>query len=208
MSAHCHHHPSPSASYPGYRRALWAALALNAAMFALEIGAGLHAGSTALLADALDFLGDAMNYGLSLAVMGLGLGLGLAWRSRLALLKGWSMAVYGLLVLGKTVWMLGSGSVPDPLTMGAVGLLALLVNAGVAGLLYAWRDGGADMRAVWLCSRNDAIGNLAVLAAALGVFGSGSRWPDAMVALLMAALALLAARTVITQARQELRMAR
>lgn len=205
MSAHCHDHdhchaPATGAIPPGYRRALWIALAVNAAMAVVEIASGLAAGSVSLLADAVDFFGDAANYGLSLMV----LGMALPWRSRLAWLKGWTMAAFGVFVLARAGWSLASGQVPEPLTMGAVGVLALAANVGVALLLYAYREGDANMRSVWLCTRNDALGNLAVLAAALGVFGTGRAWPDLVVAVVMATLALTAARSVLRQARAEL----
>lgn len=210
MSAHHHHHGHDhdhagpaAASGPvpaGYRRALWIALAANAAMAVLEVASGLAADSVSLLADAVDFAGDAANYGLSLAV----LSMALVWRSRVAWLKGWAMAAFGVFVLGRALWTLLSGRVPEPLTMGLVGALALAVNLGVAWLLYAWREGDANMRSVWLCTRNDAIGNLAVLAAALGVFGTGQAWPDLIVAAVMATLALSASVSVLRHARAEL----
>jgi hypothetical protein len=143
---HCHT-PAAGAVPPGYRRALWIALAVNAAMALVEIGAGLAAGSVSLLADAVDFFGDAANYALSLAV----LAMALHWRSRVALLKGWTMAGFGVFVLGRAAWSLATGQVPEPVTMGVVGTLALLANLGVALLLYAYRDGDANMRSVWLC---------------------------------------------------------
>ena len=154
-----------------------------------------------LLADAVDFFGDAANYGIALLV----LGMALRWRARAALLKGISMGAFGVFVLGRAAWSAASGTVPEPVTMGAIGALALLANVSVAAMLYAWREGDANMRSVWLCSRNDAIGNLAVMAAALGVFGTGSAWPDLVVATVMGGLALSAAHTVIRQARAELR---
>ncbi len=186
---------------PVYRRVLWAALIVNAAMFAVELAGGLHAGSVALLADAVDFFGDAANYGISLLV----LGMALRWRARAALLKGLTMGAFGVFVLGRAAWSAAAGSVPEPVTMGTTGGLALLANVAVAAMLYAWREGDANMRSVWLCSRNDALGNLGVMAAALGVFGTGSGWPDLAVATMMGALALSAARAVIRQARVELR---
>ena len=179
---------------------LWSALIINAAMFGIEGAAGLHASSVSLLADALDFFGDAANYGISLLV----LGMALTWRARAALLKGLSMGAFGLLVLGRAVWSAAEGTVPEPLMMGTIGALALVANVFVAAMLYAWREGDANMRSVWLCSRNDAIGNLAVMAAALGVFGTGSGWPDLAVAMVMGSLALTAARSVILQAWAEL----
>ncbi|MBI5899536.1 MAG: cation transporter [Rhodocyclales bacterium] len=185
---------------PRYRRALWIALIINALMFGVEFAGGVVAGSVSLLADAIDFAGDAANYGLSLAV----LSMGLVWRARAALVKGLSMGAYGVFVLGKAAWTAHAGAVPEPLTMGAVALLALLANLAVAAMLYAFRDGDANMRSVWLCSRNDAIGNLAVMLAAAGVFGSGAGWPDWVVAIVMGGLALSAAYAVVAQARSEL----
>jgi len=199
----CSPRPNPSDASPRYRRVLWLALLVNAAMFAVELAGGWSARSASLLADAVDFFGDAANYGLSLAV----LGTGLAWRARAALCKGLTMGAFGAFVLGKAAWQWSAGSVPDVVTMGAIGLLALAANVAVAAMLYAWRDGDADMRSVWLCTRNDAIGNLAVLAAALGVFGTGHGWPDLAVAAVMGVLALSAAVSVVRQARDELRSA-
>lgn len=203
MSAHCCHHEPPSAGRepPGYRRVLWIALVVNALMFAVEIGAGVQAGSVSLLADAIDFFGDAANYALSLAV----LSMGLAWRSGAAMLKAASMLAFGVAVLGRAAWSAWHGITPEPMTMGLVGALALAANVGVAVLLYNFREGDANMRSVWLCTRNDALGNLAVMAAALGVFGTGSAWPDLGVAAVMAALALSAGWTVMAQARRERR---
>lgn len=203
QSCHDHHHAPAAASSPRYRRILWIALVLNAAMFVVELASGISAGSVSLLADAIDFFGDAANYGVSLAVMTMLP----VWRSRAALLKGACMGAFGLFVLGKAAWSLHSGAAPDPLTMGAVGLLALAVNVLVALLLYAWRTGDANMRSVWLCSRNDAIGNVAVMLAAAGVLGTQSAWPDLAVAAGMGLLALSGAWSVLRQARGELRQA-
>ncbi|HJS05896.1 MAG TPA: cation transporter, partial [Variovorax sp.] len=204
MSASCcehdHDHEHLTASdTPRYRRVLWVALALNAAMFAVEIGAGFRSGSVSLLADAIDFFGDAANYGVTLAV----LSMGLAWRARAAVLKGFSMLGFGLFVAGRTLWSATQGLPPEALTMGLVGALALGVNVAVALMLYAFREGDANMRSVWLCSRNDAIGNVAVMLAALGVFGTGTAWPDLAVAAVMAALALSGGWAVLRQARGE-----
>ena len=185
---------------PRYRRVLWVALAINLFMFAVEIAGGIRSGSVSLLADAVDFAGDAANYGISLAV----LSMGLTWRARAALLKGACMAAFGLFVLGRTAWVALAGLAPEPLTMGAIGLLALLANGLVMLMLYAFRDGDANMRSVWLCSRNDALGNLAVMMAAAGVFGTGAAWPDFVVAVLMAGLSLSSGYAVIRQARREL----
>ena len=204
MSAHCCEHDTPKPetllNLPRYRRILWIALVINAAMFLVEIGAGLRSGSLSLLADAVDFAGDALNYGVSLAV----LASALAWRARAAVLKALSMMGFGLYVLGAALWNLWQGGVPEHVTMGAVALLALLANVAVAWMLYAFREGDANMRSVWLCSRNDAIGNLAVLLAAVGVFGTGAAWPDLLVASLMATLALHGGWSVLRQARREL----
>ncbi|EXJ16418.1 cation transporter [Imhoffiella purpurea] len=186
-----------------FRKALWVALIVNAAMFGVEVVGGLHAGSVSLLADAIDFAGDAANYGISLAV----LSMGLLWRSRAALVKGLSMAVFGVFILGKIAWGALAGVPPEPVTMGLIAVLALLANAGVAFMLYAYREGDANQRSVWLCSRNDAIGNVAVLLAAAGVFGTGSAWPDLIVALVMAGLALSSGLAVVRHAREELRTA-
>ena len=207
MSAHCHDHcassPQQSAGAnadPRYRRILWAALIVNAAMFVVELGAGTHAGSASLLADAIDFLGDAANYGLSLWV----LAMALTWRARAALVKGASMLAFGVFVIGRVAWGAWQGTPPEPYTMGGVGLLALTANLGVAALLYAYREGDANMRGVWLCTRNDALGNLAVMGAALGVLGTGAAWPDLAVAAVMAGLAITGGWSVVRQARREL----
>lgn len=204
---HQHHHhgggccaPPPPSANPRYRRVLWIALVINFAMFAVEIGAGLAAGSVSLLADAIDFLGDGANYAVSLVV----LNMALAWRARAALLKAASMAAFGVFVLGKAAWHLWSGVMPEPITMGLIGALALAANLLVAWMLYAWRDGDANMRSVWLCTRNDAIGNVAVMLAAVGVFGLGSSLPDLAVAAIMGSLALTSSITVMRHARAEL----
>jgi Co/Zn/Cd efflux system component len=204
MSAHCcdhaHERDAAAAQSPTYRRILWVALALNLAMFFVEIGAGLAAQSASLLADSLDFLGDAGNYGLSLFV----LGMALQWRARASLLKAASMGAFGLWVAATTIQHALAGTVPAAPVMGVVGALAFAVNLGVAGLLYRWRDGDSNMRAVWICTRNDAIGNLAVLVAAAGVFGSGTGWPDYVVAAIMSGLALVGSVQVARAALPEL----
>ena len=208
MSAHCcdhgHEHASAAAGSPAYRRVLWVALAVNLAMFAVEIGAGLAAQSVSLLADSLDFLGDAGNYGISLFV----LGMALHWRARASLVKAASMAAFGTWVAVTTIGHAIAGTMPEAPVMGVVGALALAANFGVALLLYRWRNGDSNMRSVWICTRNDAIGNLAVLAAAAGVFGSGSGWPDYVVAAIMSGLALVGAFQVTRHAIAELRQAR
>ena len=205
MSAHCcgPAHSFQSTIGPNVRRVLWIALVVNLVMFAVEIVGSVKSGSMSLLADSVDFAGDAANYGISLAV----LSMGLAWRSRAAMVKGLSMAAYGLFVVGNTAWMGFAGRTPDPVTMGSIAALALFANVAVAAMLYAFRDGDANLRSVWLCSRNDAIGNLAVMLAAAGVSGTGSGWPDLAVALTMGGLALSSGVAVVRQARQELEIA-
>ncbi|BDI60139.1 cation transporter [Qipengyuania nanhaisediminis] len=185
---------------PRWRMILWIALIANAAMFVVEIVAGIAADSRALQADALDFFGDAANYAISLGVAGMAL----SWRARAALFKAATMFAFGLWIIGYAVYGLAVGSSPEPQTMGLIGTLALLVNAAVALLLFRYREGDANMRSVWICSRNDAIGNIAVLAAALGVFGTGQAWPDLLVAGIMASLAIWGSSEVFKQARQEL----
>ena len=208
MSAHCcdhgHEHANAAASSPAYKRILWIALAVNLAMFVVEIGAGVAAQSVSLLADSLDFLGDAGNYGISLFV----LGMAIQWRARAALVKAASMGAFGLWVAITTIDHAIAGTVPAAPVMGVVGALALAANFGVALLLYRWREGDSNMRSVWICTRNDAIGNVAVLVAAAGVFGSGSGWPDYVVAAIMSGLALAGAFQVTRQAIAELRRSR
>lgn len=202
----CNHCPADEAAKftavdPGFRKVLWIALIANAAMFFLEIGASWTAGSVSLLADSLDFGGDAANYALSLFV----LGMALQTRAKAALLKGISMGLYGVGVLAFALYASFQDAVPVYTTMGVVALLALSVNVGVAAIQYRYRNGDSNMRSVWLCSRNDAIGNLAVLGAALLVGFTQAAWPDLLVAALMASLGLSASVSVIKQARRELR---
>ena len=189
---------------PRWRRALWIALVVNAAMFAVEMAAGAAADSRALMADALDFFSDAANYAISLAVAGMAL----AVRARAALFKGLTLLGLGFWVLASTGYAALAGTLPQAATMGMIGGLALVANVGVALLLYRFRTGDANMRSVWICSRNDAIGNVAVVAAAAGVFGTGTAWPDLLVAAVLAALALSGGVQIIRQARGELRGAR
>ncbi|HYD60207.1 MAG TPA: cation transporter [Noviherbaspirillum sp.] len=203
MSEHCCAHSCAPKGPPDsrFRRALWIALVVNATMFGVELVGGVESASTSLLADAVDFFADATNYGVALLV----LSMAAVWRSRAALFKGLCMGAFGLFVMAKTAWSVSLGVVPEPVTMGAIGLLALCANLGVAVLLYAFRSGDANMRSVWLCTRNDAIGNIAVMLAAAGVFGSGSGWPDWIVAMLMGVLALKASWSVVRLAQEEMR---
>lgn len=186
---------------PRFRTALWVALVLNATMFFVEFGASWTSRSVALMADSIDFFGDAGNYAISLAV----LGMTQAVRSKASLFKAACMGGFGTFVLGQALWILESGTAPEPATMGVVGFLALAVNAGVALSLYSFRSGDSNMRSAWICSRNDAFGNVAVMLAALGVFGTGSAWPDLLVAAVISGLALAGSWTVLRHARGELR---
>lgn len=185
---------------PRFRKALWFALWVNLIMFVVEGAASLQSGSVALMADAIDFFGDSANYVLSLTV----LSMGMLWRGRAALVKGITMTLFGIAVLGRAAWVAQSGITPEPFTMGAIGLLALAANVAVAITLFKFRAGDSDMRSVWLCSRNDAIGNVAVMAAALGVFGTGSAWPDLAVAAVMGILAITAGVSVVRHARADI----
>ena len=187
-----------------WRLALWLALAINAGMFAVEGVAGLLSGSASLQADALDFLGDAANYAISLGVVGMAL----VWRARAALLKGVTMLAFGSWVAGVTLWGMWNGHTPAAEVMGVIGFMALIANVVTAIMLFRFRNGDANMRSVWICSRNDAIGNLAVMIAALGVFGTGTRWPDLAVAAIMAGLALQGGWIIVQQARAELKSTR
>jgi Co/Zn/Cd efflux system component len=194
--------PDPHCGNPAYRCVLWAVLGINAAMFLVEIGSGLAAGSASLQADALDFLGDAGNYAIiSLFVVGMAL----RYRAMAALAKGGTMGLFGLWVIGAVIWHSLHGTLPNAFTMGAVGVVALAANAASFGLLWAYRGGDANMRSAWICTRNDVLGNLAVLLAAAGVFGTGAGWPDIIVALIMAGLALQGAVLVMRQSFGELR---
>ena len=206
MSARCCSDTASSALPsvdPRFRKALWVALVLNVAMFAVELAASWTSGSVSLMADSVDFFSDGANYAVSLAV----LGMSAAARSKAALFKGGCMAALGGFVLLRALWNLQAGAAPEAVTMGAVGFAALAVNAGVALMLYRFRSGDANMRSVWICSRNDALGNVAVMLAALGVFGTGRAGRDRAVAAVRAVPAGAGAARVVRQARGELRTA-
>ena len=196
--------PEPKSPAPGFRKALWIAWWVNLARFGVEGIASLSSGSVSLMADAIDFFGDSANYVLSLTV----LSMGMLWRGRAAMVKGITMTVFGLVVWARAVWVVQAGITPEPLTMGAVGLLALAANMSVAAMLFKFREGDSDMRSVWLCSRNDAISNIAVMVAALGVFGTGTAWPDLIVAAIMGTLAITAGISVVRHARSDIAEAR
>lgn len=197
----CNQQPKFDGLSVGFRRALWVVIAINAAMFAVEMTAGALAGSQALKADALDFLGDTLTYGISLFVLGMSLRV----RAMAALLKGVSLAAMGIWVFGSTAYQVLILGVPNAPVMGAVGLLALSANLVSVLVLVRYKDGDANVRSVWLCSRNDAIGNIAVMGAAGGVLLTGTAWPDLFVAGLMAALFLWSSVQIIQQALDERR---
>ena len=186
MSAHCCVPAQKPSVDPRWRRALWIALIVNAGMFLVELAAGEIADSRSLQADALDFFGDSANYAISLGVAGLAL----TWRARASLVKGVTLAGLGAYVIIGALISAFIGASPEPRIMGAVGIAALIANVGVALMLYRFRDGDSNMQSVWICSRNDAIANIAVVAAALGVFGTGTAWPDLIVAAIMATIGI------------------
>jgi Co/Zn/Cd efflux system component len=189
-----------SQANPAWRRILWIALAANTLMFLIEIAAGAVSGSRSLQADALDFLGDAANYAISLGVTGMAL----AWRARTAMIKGFTIFTFALGVLISAIWGLFAGGQPEPWMMSGIGALALFVNVTVALMLYRFRSGDANMRSVWICSRNDAINNLLVIAAGFAVLLTGSGLPDIIAAFIIAFLGLQGGLEVIKQARREL----
>ena len=198
----CHDHGQDvtfTGDDPAYRRALWAVISINGIMFAVEIVAGITANSMALQADALDFLGDCLTYALSLFV----LTKPPLWRANAALLKAISLAVLGVWVFGATIWRVFVTGIPEAFIMGGVGLLALVANVASVLILVRFRSGDANVQSVWLCSRNDAIGNVAVVLAATGVFATGTAWPDLVVAAIMAGLFLTSAAKIVRQAGQE-----
>jgi Co/Zn/Cd efflux system component len=197
----CHGNPRFDGMDPRYKRVLWTVIALNAAMFVVEMTAGQLAGSQALQADALDFLGDTLTYGISLAVIGKSLQV----RSGAALLKGASLSLMGLWVFGSTLYHVLILGLPRAEVMGGIALLALAVNLASVLLLLRYKDGDANVRSVWLCSRNDAIGNVAVMIAALGVWGGQSAWPDLVVAGIMACVFLTSSTQILRQAWYERR---
>ena len=189
---------------PRFRRVLWIALIANFAMFVVEIVASRISDSMSLQADALDFFGDAANYAISLFVVGMALTV----RAKASLFKSATMALFGTWVIGSAIYRAMVGSSPEPVTMGTVALMALVVNVSVAALLFQYKDGDSNRQSIWLCSRNDAIGNIAVMLAAVGVFASSSRWPDLVVAAVIAGLNISAAIRVMGLARGELNQAR
>lgn len=204
MAGCCDQNVSFDGSSPAYRRVLWIVIAINAVMFVVEMSAGAAAGSKALQADALDFLGDTLTYGISLYVIGKSVRM----RATAALMKGVSLALMGVGVLGWTIYHTFVLGVPNAMVMSGVAFLAFAANVVSALLLLKFRDGDSNVRSVWLCSRNDAIGNVAVIAAAGVVMLSASAWPDLIVAAAMAALFLQSSIKIIRQATTELRLER
>lgn len=200
MAGCAHDHRPPPIDDARYRRALIIVLFVNAGMFAVEGTAGVLGNSVALQADALDFLGDAATYAISLAV----LGLALKWRALAALLKGATMAAFGIWVIGTAGYYALTGEIPSAPLMGGIGLAALVANLVSALILFRFRSGDSNRRSVWLCTRNDAISNVAVIIAGGAVFATGTGWPDAVVGVAMGCLALHSGFQVIRQARQEL----
>jgi Co/Zn/Cd efflux system component len=203
MSGCCGHSARFEGLSADYKKRLWLVIAINAGMFAVEMGAGQLSGSQALKADALDFLGDALTYGISLAVIGASL----RTRAMAAMAKGASLLLMGLWVFGSTAYQVFVVGVPQAHIMGVVGVMALAANLLSVLLLARYKDGDANVRSVWLCSRNDAIGNVAVMVAALGVWGTASGWPDLIVAGIMAGLFLNSSVQILSQALRERREA-
>jgi Co/Zn/Cd efflux system component len=197
----CHGNPRFDGVDPRYKAILWTVIAINGVMFLVEMAAGHLAGSQALQADALDFLGDTLTYGLSLAVIGSSL----RTRASAALFKGGSLLAMGLWVFGSTLYQLFFLGLPKAEIMGSIGFLAFTANVASVLLLMRYKDGDANVRSVWLCSRNDAIGNVAVMVAAVAVWGLGSAWPDIIVALIMAGLFLYSSAQIIGQSLKEYR---
>lgn len=202
MGANCCGH---EATFDGlsadYRRRLWLVIAINAAMFFVEMSAGALAGSQALQADALDFAADATTYGISLAVIGASL----RTRALAAFAKGLSLSVMGLWVFGSTAYQVLVLGLPRAEVMGIVGFLALAANVASVLILMRYKDGDSNVRSVWLCSRNDAIGNVAVMIAAVGVWMTATKWPDLIVAAIMASLFLWSSFQILRQSWSEIR---
>ena len=187
---------------PRYKKALWIVLVLNLSMFFVEIVTGIKSGSTSLLSDSLDFLGDSANYLISLIV----LPMALSYRAKASMVKGLTMGVFGLFILITTIYRAFYGEVPSYSEMSIVGFLALLVNVSALLILLKFRDGDSNVRSVWVCSRNDAIGNMAVILAGIAVYFFQSKYPDLIVAFILAFLALQASQEIIKRAWVELKV--
>ena len=200
MGAHCGHDVGFDGSDPKFRQALVIVIIINFIMFGVEMMAGHISGSQALMADALDFFADGITYTISLIVIGMALRI----RSIAAMAKGISLLLMGLWVMGSTIYDVFFLVTPKAEIMGVIGFMALVANLASVFILMRWRNGDANIRSVWLCSRNDAIGNVAVMLAAVGVFGTGTGWPDLIVAGIMASLFINSSIKIIRQSRQEM----
>ncbi|CAM3825705.1 cation transporter [Avibacterium avium] len=187
---------------PKYKKALWIVLILNLSMFFVEIVMGIKSGSTSLLSDSLDFLGDSANYLISLIV----LPMALSYRAKASMVKGLTMGVFGLFILITTIYRAFYGEIPSYSEMSIVGFLALLVNVSALLILLKFRDGDSNVRSVWVCSRNDAIGNVAVILAGIAVYFFQSKYPDLIVAFILAFLALQASQEIIKRAWVEVKV--
>lgn len=186
-----------------YKKILWIVIFINGGMFFVELIAGFIADSTALKADALDFLGDSVAYIATFMVIGKPL----KTRALVALFKGLSLGLMAVFVLGFTLYKVFVFGTPEPFTMGVIGLIALVANIVSVLLLMRYKDGDSNIRSVWLCSRNDAIGNVAVILAGLGVFATGTIWPDIVVAFIIAGLFMHSSVKITIQALEERKMA-
>jgi len=201
MSAGCGHDHCDASVQGGARKALWIAVVINAGMFLVELSAGLAGGSAGLQADAMDFMGDAASYGISLAV----LSMAAVWRTRAAMLKGATMLLFGPWVASTIVYHWQNGTVPSYELMGGIGVAAMIANLVCAVILFRFRGDDANMRSVWLCTRNDVLSNIAIVIAASGVWVSGSGLPDLIVAAIIAGLAITGAIDILKRVRQEFR---
>lgn len=202
MSASCHNHkPAFDGQSQTYKRILWIVIALNFGMFLVELLSGLQAQSQALKADSLDFLADSLTYFISLMVIGKSVRV----RALASTFKGYSLIIMSLGVFGYTIYRFFQPGVPDEQVMGVIGVMALAANAISAFLLLRYSSGDSNVRSVWLCTRNDAIGNVLVMIAAGLVAFTGSAWPDLIVATVMAGLFLSSSYQILRQARQEQR---
>ena len=199
----CHGDEKRAQHDPGYRRALTIVVVLNLGFGLCELVGGFLAGSQALKADSLDFIGDG-----SISLLGL---LALAWsaraRAKVALTQGLFLGALGVGVIGFAVWRAFHATLPEAGLMGGIGVVALAVNVGAALMLSRFREGDANVRAIWLFSRNDALANVAVIVAAGLVAWTGQAWPDLGVAGVIALLFLHSAYEIVRNARAELRPA-
>lgn len=184
---------------PAYRRALAWVIAINLVGFVVVLIGGLIEGSASLSANALDFLADSATYAISLWAIGKSVGV----RTGAALFKGFSLGAVALSVAGFAAWRAWSGAAPSGEAISALGLFGALANLAAAALLVRYRDGDANVRSVWLCTRNDLVQCLGVAATGVLVWLTGSRWPDLVVGVLLAGLFLQSAFAILRQARDE-----